>query len=133
MNTNLKQHFYYTKNHEWLCKDDNTKKTEFFFGITAYAQEQLGDIVFIDLFDTNEIFNKGDVIGEIESIKSVSNIYSPVTGNITTINPLISNTPEIVNTDPYNKGWILKFSIKNIKDLNLLLTKIEYNNYLKNL
>jgi glycine cleavage system H protein len=123
--------FFYTKDHEWI----SYKKTDNFcyIGITNYAQEQLGDVVFIDLKEDDKIFNIGEVLGEIESVKSVSDIIAPISGKIIEKNNSIVTSPEIINHDPYNKGWILKYKIENFKELKLLLNKKEYEKYTNDL
>jgi glycine cleavage system H protein len=129
---NISNNCFYTKDHEWVLYEKNPNKS-CLIGITDYAQDQLGDIVFIDIFENKNSFKKGDIIGEIESVKSVSNILAPVDGTIINVNPLIIKTPELINSHPYNEGWILKFKIKSEEDLELLLNKDKYKLYLKSL
>lgn len=129
-NKNMHNNLLYTKDHEWVLYQDN--KDEVVIGITNYAQEQLGDIVFIEMFEKNKLFQKGSVLGEIESVKSVSNILAPIDGYIIEINSVIIKNPELINNDPYDKGWILKYKVNNTTKANLL-NEDEYNAYLKTL
>jgi len=123
------ENLFYTKNHEWVSKY-NIQEKYVTLGITNYAQQQLGDIVYVDIPDKKK-FKKNDVIGELESIKSVGNIFMPVSGTISTFNELLVDHPELINEDPFNNGWILTIIPENNNDINKMLTYLEYNNYLK--
>lgn len=114
--------FYYTKEHEWALKEDNEVK----IGITDYAQDALGDIVYISLPEVGKSYKAGEVLGEVESTKSVSEIYAPVTGVVKDVNLELENSPEKINEDPYNEGWICKMEIENIKELENLLSAEAY-------
>ena len=97
----------YTKEHEWVSSSDLT----FTMGITDYAQAALGDIVYVQLPKVGETVVAGKVCGEVESTKSVSDIYAPVTGTIVSINDALSNSPETINSDPYGAGWLAKIEV----------------------
>ena len=97
----------YTKEHEWVSSSDLT----FTMGITDYAQAALGDIVYVQLPKVGEAVVAGKVCGEVESTKSVSDIYAPVTGTIVSINDALSNSPETINSDPYGAGWLAKIQV----------------------
>lgn len=107
----------YTKDHEWVKVDD----TLCIVGITDYAQSELGDIIYLDITAApGSTVKQGDIIGSIEAVKTVSEIYSPVSGKIVEINTGINNDPSIVNTDPYDRGWIVKIEPSNQDELSNL-------------
>jgi glycine cleavage system H protein len=97
----------YTKEHEWVSVDANT----YTMGITDYAQDALGDIVYVQLPKVGEVITSGKVCGEVESTKSVSEIYAPVSGTVVAINESLANTPESINSDPYGDGWLVKIEV----------------------
>jgi len=97
----------YTKEHEWVSVDGNT----YTMGITDYAQDALGDIVYVQLPKVGEVITSGKVCGEVESTKSVSEIYAPVSGTVVAINESLANTPESINSDPYGNGWLVKIEV----------------------
>jgi glycine cleavage system H protein len=97
----------YTKTHEWITVDGKTAT----IGITDFAQAQLGDVVFLDLPSPGRKLAKGESFGVIESVKAASDLYSPVTGTIATVNDKLSASPELVNSDPYGEGWLLKVEL----------------------
>ena len=97
----------YTKEHEWVRIENN----EVVIGITDYAQSELGDVVFVELPDIGAIFKENDILGTIEAVKTVADIFSPVSGEIVAVNLEIENSPELVNSDPYNKGWLIKMKV----------------------
>ena len=117
----------FTKDHEWLKIDDDTA----YVGITEYAQSQLGDIIFVELPTKNEKFNSNDVFGTIEAVKTVADLFMPVTSEIIEINSQIENSPELINEDAENKGWIVKVKISNMRDINNLLSHDEYKKMIK--
>lgn len=116
--TNLK----YTKDHEWIIVNGNIATV----GITDFAQGELGDIVFVEIETEGETLNKEEVFGTIEAVKTVSDLYMPVTGKVIEINPALLNKPELVNKDPYNEGWMIKVEIANIAELDTLLSADQY-------
>lgn len=111
----------YTREHEWVRVEGNTAVV----GITDYAQEQLGDIVYVEPPEEGEIVAKGDSLGVVESVKSVSDVYAPVSGKISEANDLKDN-PEIVNEDPFSEGWIAKIEMSDTSELNDMLSAKEY-------
>ena len=117
----------FTTDHEWLKIEDDTA----YVGITEYAQSQLGDIIFVELPGENEKFNSNDVFGTIEAVKTVADLFMPVTSEIIEINPEIENSPELINEDAENNGWIVKVKISNMRDINNLLSHDEYKNMIK--
>lgn len=104
------ENLQYTKEHEWVSVDAST----YTVGITDYAQGALGDIVYVQLPKVGEIVNSGKVCGEVESTKSVSEIYAPVSGTVIEINELLANSPESINSDPYGSGWLVKIEVSTI-------------------
>ena len=117
----------FTKDHEWLKIDDDIA----YVGITEYAQSQLGDIIFVELPMKNEKFNSNDVFGTIEAVKTVADLFMPVTSEIIEINSQIENSPELINEDAENNGWIVKVKISNMRDINNLLSHDEYKKMIK--
>jgi glycine cleavage system H protein len=100
---------HYTKEHEWVTATSNDSVLR--VGITDFAQSALGDIVYVQLPKVGESVTEGKVCGEIESTKSVSEIFSPVTGSVTSVNEVLVGNPEIINSDPYDKGWLLEITV----------------------
>ena len=119
--SNTPEHLRYTKEHEWLSDEGGIIT----MGITDYAQSALGDIVYVQLPKVGDSVNAGAVCGEVESTKSVSEIYSPVTGTISEVNSALVSNPELLNSDPYGAGWIAKISLTGA--LDSLLSAAEYN------
>jgi glycine cleavage system H protein len=113
----------YTAEHEWVRIEDDGLVT---CGITDYAQEALGDIVFITLPEPGAAVASGDTVGEVESTKSVSDVYAPVTGTVVTRNDALEATPEIVNSDPYGEGWMLKIQLDRTEEVDDLLDAARY-------
>jgi len=99
---------YYTRTHEWVTVGDDDVAT---VGITDYAQEQLGDVVFVELPQTGKLLESGDGFGTIESVKSASDLFSPVAGSVVEVNESLADTPEAVNEDPYGRGWLVKIKL----------------------
>jgi len=119
---NAPENLKYTKEHEWILVDGNTAT----IGVTDYAQSELGDIVYLDIdSDLKEII-KGETIGTIEAVKTVSDIFGPFDGTVIEINSALTESPELINTDPYGKGWMIKAEIKNAADLDDLLDSKAY-------
>ncbi|MBD3175916.1 MAG: glycine cleavage system protein GcvH [Armatimonadia bacterium] len=112
----------YTEEHEWVKVDGDTAA----IGITSYAAEELGDIVFVDLPDTGTEVSKGDTFGTIESVKTVADLYAPVSGEITEINETLEDTPETVNESPYEKGWIVKIKMSDKSETDGMLSAEDY-------
>ena len=102
---NVPDDLTYTEEHEWIAVTDSGARR---IGITDYAQDQLGDIVYVDLPEVGRDVSKGDVIAEVESTKSVGEVYAPLAGTITAVNEAVADTPEIVNSDPFGEGWLVE-------------------------
>ena len=117
----------YSKEHEWIKLEDGSRGL---MGITHYAQEQLGDVVYLDLPPVGTLLTQLAKLGEVESVKAVSDIFSPVGGEIVEVNQELTDHPEWVNEDPYDKGWILGIEIDDVSELDNLLTSDEYEAYL---
>jgi len=119
---------FYSNDHEWLkLNEDNTLSV----GITDYAQDQLGDIVFVELPEVGKILNKGDELCTVESVKSVSEIYIPVSCEVISVNTNLEDKPELINKNPYDKGWLALVKMKDKSELDALLRKDQYMNMLK--
>jgi glycine cleavage system H protein len=114
---NFPENLKYTKDHEWVKVEDSTG----WIGITDYAQGELGDVVFVDINTDLKEITKGQSFGTIEAVKTVSDIYAPCSGKVVELNKKLADTPEIVNSDPYGDGWMVKIEIKDKKELDELL------------
>ncbi|MFL2573927.1 MAG: glycine cleavage system protein GcvH [Flavobacteriales bacterium] len=112
----------YTKDHEWLRVDGN----EAYVGITHFAQSELGDIVFIDVDTEGESLEKEEVFGSVEAVKTVSDLFMPINGEVLEFNENLEDNPELINSDPYGDGWIIKISISDLTELDDLLTSESY-------
>lgn len=112
----------YTKEHEWISVDGNTGT----IGITDYAQGELGDVVYIDIDPDKIEIKKGEAFGTIEAVKTVSDLYAPCSGKIIAVNKNLSDSPEVVNSDPYGLGWLIKIEIADLNELNDLLDSTSY-------
>lgn len=115
----------YTKEHEWV----KVEKNRVVMGITNYAQEELGDVVYIDLPGVGEKVKQNTVMTTIESVKAVSNIYAPVSGEVVEVNEELQHSPELINQDPYGKGWIAVIELDNPEELKNLLTPDAYKKH----
>ena len=122
------ENLYYTKEHEWLKIEDNTAT----MGITDYAQKSLHEIVFVDLPEIKRKVRQMEPIGTVESVKAVSEIYTPISGEIIEVNKELNEKPELVNQDPYGKGWIAKIRPEKLdEEIKNLLDPEKYREYLK--
>jgi glycine cleavage system H protein len=119
---NVPSNLLYTKDHEWL----RTEGEFGYVGVTDFAQSELGDVVFIEIETQGETISKGDSFGTIEAVKTVSDLFMPVSGEILEVNPDLEKSPELVNKDPYNKGWMIKIRISNASETKDLLTPDKY-------
>ena len=119
---NFPAHLKYTKDHEWISIDGNLAT----IGITDYAQRELGDIVFVEVETIGKELEAGDVFGTVEAVKTVSDLFLPVAGTITELNPELKNSPESVNNDPYGKGWMVKMTVKDPADVEALMDAEAY-------
>ena len=118
----------YTKEHEWIRVEDEWVE----IGITDYAQEALGEIVFVELPGEGDDVTKGDSFGGVESTKSVSDLYSPVTGEVVEINEKLLDSPETINEDPYGSGWIIRVKMQDEDELDELMNAESYSNFIEN-
>ena len=112
----------YTKEHEWLRVEGNTA----WVGITDYAQSELGEIVYVEVETVGEELAEGDVFGSVEAVKTVSELFLPVGGTILELNAELDATPELINTDPYGKGWIVKMSVSELSEVESLVSAEAY-------
>ena len=119
---NFPENLRYTKDHEWVSLDGNTAT----IGITDFAQRELGDIVYIEVESVGKSLEAGAVFGTVEAVKTVSDLFLPVSGTITELNPSLAGAPELVNTDPYGKGWMIKMTVDNPADVKELLDATAY-------
>ncbi len=124
---NLPEDLKYTKDHEWAKNSDGVIT----IGINDYAQDQLGEIVFVELPEVGDTFEKGDEFGSVESVKAVSEIYMPVAGEIVEINEALEDAPELVNESCYDNGWLIKVKIDDTSEFEALLDKGAYLDMLK--
>ena len=121
--------FYYSKDHEWVKIDGDTAV----MGITDFAQKQLGDVVYIELPAVGVELGVHQTIGVVESVKAVSDVYSPISGKVTEVNAALNDAPETLNQDPHGKGWIVKLTLKDKSELDNLLSASEYEKLLEGL
>ncbi len=119
---NFPEELKYTSEHEWVRIDGDVA----YIGITDYAQQQLGDIVFIDVTTVGESLDAGEVFGTIEVVKTISDLFLPMSGEILELNEKLEENPELVNSDPYGEGWIIKLSPKDMSQYDDLLSVEEY-------
>ncbi|MBC7399472.1 MAG: glycine cleavage system protein GcvH [Mucilaginibacter sp.] len=112
----------YTKDHEWVKLEGNVAT----IGITEFAQGELGDIVYVDINSVGKEVAKEEVFGTIEAVKTVSDLFMPVTGTVTEINKALDSAPELVNSDPYGQGWMVKITVTNVADVDGLLSADDY-------
>jgi len=119
---NVPSNLKYTKEHEWLRVEGDAAVV----GITDFAQGELGDIVFLEIETIGEILDAEEVFGTIEAVKTVSDLFMPVGGEVLEINPLLEDHPELVNSDPYGKGWLIKVAVKDAGEIAKLLSADEY-------
>lgn len=113
----------YTKDHEWIRIEGNLA----YIGVTDFAQGELGDIVFIEIETVGETLKREDVFGTIEAVKTVSDLFMPVSGEILEVNPLLEESPDVVNKDPYGKGWMVKIQISDPSEASDLLSAEQYS------
>lgn len=119
---NFPENLKYTKDHEWVRLEGNTA----YVGITDFAQGELGDIVYVEIETEGEAFNQEEIFGTIEAVKTVSDLFMPLSGTILEVNPDIVTSPESVNKDPYGKGWMIKVEMKDANEANELLSAAAY-------
>jgi glycine cleavage system H protein len=121
---NFPDNLRYTKDHEWIRIEGD----EATIGITDFAQHELGDIVYVEIETVGQELKEGDIFGTVEAVKTVSDLYLPVSGSITEVNPKLNSNPELVNNDPYGDGWMVKMKVTNTEDLNSLMDAPAYQN-----
>ena len=120
---NIPAELKYTKDHEWVKIEGD----EAVIGITDFAQSELGDIVFVEVETEGETIDREEVFGSVEAVKTVSDLFMPLTAEITTFNTELEDNPELVNTDPYGAGWMIKIKIADSSELDTLLSADDYN------
>lgn len=121
---NIPSQLRYTKDHEWISLEGNVAT----IGITDFAQGELGDIVYVDIASKGKALGAEEVFGTVEAVKTVSDLFLPVKGTITEVNPALESQPELVNSDPYGEGWMVKMTVDNIADIDALLNAPAYTN-----
>jgi glycine cleavage system H protein len=121
---NFPEKLRYTKDHEWI----RLEGSEAFIGITDFAQHELGDIVYVEIETIGKQLNAGDVFGTVEAVKTVSDLYLPLAGTVTELNPKLNQNPELVNNDPYGEGWMVKMKVDNVSDFESLMDAQAYQN-----
>ena len=119
---NIPSELKYTKDHEWISLEGDIATV----GITDFAQRELGDIVYVEVETVGETLNADEVFGTVEAVKTVSDLFLPVSGEIIEFNESLEDTPEEVNLNPYSKGWMIKMKVSNIDDLSTLLNAEQY-------
>lgn len=119
---NIPENLKYTKEHEWIRVEENFA----YVGITDFAQGELGDIVFVELPNLDEEFSQNDIFGTIEAVKTLADLFIPISGKIVAVNEDLEGQPELINTSPYEDGWIVKIEVTNKEDLESLMNN---NNY----
>jgi glycine cleavage system H protein len=119
---NIPASLRYTKDHEWISLEGNIATV----GITDFAQGELGDIVYVDISSTGKSLDAEEVFGTVEAVKTVSDLFLPLKGTILEVNPILAGEPELVNTDPYGQGWMIKLNVENATDFEALLTAEAY-------
>ena len=118
----IKDNLKYTENHEWVCVEGNIATV----GITDYAQRELGDIVYIDVDSIGQDMHVDDIFGSVEAVKTVSDLFMPISGKIIEFNDKLESNPELLNQDPYEAGWIIKVELQDLNDNNELLSSEQY-------
>ncbi len=124
---NVPEDLHYSKDHEWVRVDGD----QAIIGITDYAQNSLGDVVYVELPKVGEEFGAHEPFGSVESVKAVSEVFTPIAGAIVTINEALADEPEIVNSDPYGQGWMIRVRMANPSEVDSLLTAAEYEDFTK--
>jgi len=115
----------YSEEHEWVVVEGDTAT----IGISHFAQDQLGEVVYVDLPSEGDAITAGDTFGEIESVKSVSELYAPVTGEIVAVNDSLSDSPETVNADPHGEGWMIKVKLADASEIDALMAAEDYDTF----
>jgi glycine cleavage system H protein len=126
MSHEIPDDLFYTKEHEWARREGNI----IVVGVSSYAQDSLGDIVFVELPKIGESLSQNDTFGVVESVKAVSDLFSPVSGKVLEINETVTKSPELINQDSYGEGWLIKLSMSDDSELHNLMNAVEYEEYL---
>jgi glycine cleavage system H protein len=121
---NIPDNLRYTKDHEWIKLEGNTAT----IGITDFAQRELGDIVYVEIETVGKTLMAEAVFGTVEAVKTVSDLYLPISGTINEVNPILGDSPELVNSDPYGEGWMVKMTVNNPDDVKSLMDAAAYTN-----
>ncbi|MFL6373926.1 MAG: glycine cleavage system protein GcvH [Pyrinomonadaceae bacterium] len=124
---NIPEDLRYSKDHEWIRVEGDVAT----IGITDYAQHSLGDVVYVDMPRVGDKFGTHEAFGSVESVKAVSEIFTPVGGEVTDVNNGVNDTPESVNSDPYNAGWMVKVKMDNPLEADAMMSAVEYEEYLE--
>ena len=124
---NLPENLRYTKEHEWIRVDGDIA----YIGITAFAQGELGDIVFTEIETVGETLDAGEIFGTVEAVKTVSDLFMPVSGEILEMNSKLESQPELINNDPYGEGWMIKIKMLNMTELDNLMNAASYKTLLE--
>ena len=119
--------FFFAESHEWIKVEGDTGTV----GITDFAQKQLGDVVYVELPEVGAVFNFHQAFGVVESVKAVSDIYSPVAGEVVEVNSELNDSPELLNENPQGKGWIMKIKVKDESQLQKLMSALDYEKFLE--
>jgi glycine cleavage system H protein len=122
---------YYTKDHEWARVEDRDGQKLATIGVTRFAVEQLGDVTQVDLPKEGETVKKAEVFGSVESVKAVSDLFAPLSGKVVKVNSPLADSPEYVNEDPYDEGWMIQLAISDVKELDGLLDAGAYQAFLR--
>ena len=124
---NFPENLLYTKDHEWVRLEGDVATV----GITDFAQSELGDIVYVEVESIGKALSAGDVFGTVEAVKTVSDLFLPLSGTVTELNPKLASSPELVNTDPYGEGWMIKMKVDNAGDAGSLMKSDAYTSLVK--
>jgi len=119
--------YLYSREHEWIRVDGDVVVV----GITEFAQEELGEVVFVELPEAGQVFNTGDELGTIESVKAVAEVFTPVAGEVVEVNDAVVDDPELLNDDPHGEGWLVKIRFSSASDLKELMNAEKYEEYVK--
>jgi glycine cleavage system H protein len=120
---NVPNNLRYTKDHEWILLEGDTAT----IGITDFAQGELGDIVYVEIETTGKALKAEEVFGTVEAVKTVSDLFLPISGTVTEVNPVLNSQPDLVNTDPYGGGWMIKMTVDNVADVAALMDAEAYS------
>ncbi|MDX2303289.1 MAG: glycine cleavage system protein GcvH [Microscillaceae bacterium] len=125
---NIPDHLKYTREHEWLRVEDANIA---YIGVTDYAQNELGDIVYVEIEKQGEDLTQNEVFGTVEAVKTVSDLFMPLNGKVLEVNPALADNPELVNEDPYEKGWMIKIEIQTPDQIESLLSAEDYKAHIQ--